>query len=630
MNSLWHGLLSNTGIVALFIAIWANVDFTGLGWPTVARRLAFGAFLGVGAIAVILLPFQLKDGIYLDLRLILIAVAGLFGGPAAALVAAVMAGVVRAYIGGAGALAGMMTIVMAAAIGIAAGRLKGDNAPSIRGLMVFSLAVSASSALGSLALPRDSWASMAPIVLAPMTTIYFMATLMASLAISNELRRREASRKNHMYQVVLDALPDCLNVKDSQGRFIIANPATAAMMKAGDVEALIGKSDFDFYPEAIAWKFKADEDRVWEEGVSRSVEQHIDYGDGAGGWVSTLKTPLFDESGRITGLITHNRDVTGERLLQAALVESERKAAAALSNMADGIVVFDRNLHLAFCNEQYRSIFAMTADLRVPGVEAAAILRASISRGEIIGIAAANVDAWIEGALLRLREAGTMQFSLSNGRWIESRTSPSLDGGCIVICSDITKSKQDAQALNELNERLAELAQTDGLTGLLNRRAFDAAAAEEMGRVSRGDGPLSLLLLDVDRFKAFNDTYGHSEGDECLRAIAGCIRSVVRRKSDRAARYGGEEMVLILPNTSEPEAAALAHELRRRIRALKISHAGSEKGIVTASIGVATLASGSGGFDAARLLTRADEALYVAKASGRDVVRCWQPVAMTG
>jgi diguanylate cyclase (GGDEF)-like protein len=227
-------------------------------------------------------------------------------------------------------------------------------------------------------------------------------------------------------------------------------------------------------------------------------------------------------------------------------------------------------------------------------------------------------------------QPGTMQFSLSNGRWIESRTSPSTDGGCIVICSDITKSKQDAKALNELNQRLAELAQTDGLTGLLNRRAFDAAAAEEVGRVSRGDGPVSLLLLDVDRFKAFNDTYGHPAGDDCLRAVADCVRAVVRRKSDRPARYGGEEMVLILPNTSEADAIALAYDLRERIRALQIVHAGSEKGIVTASIGVATLTSGGGSLDAARLIGRADEALYVAKASGRDVVRCWQPVALTG
>jgi diguanylate cyclase (GGDEF)-like protein/PAS domain S-box-containing protein len=629
LSSLWLGLLSNTGIVALFITIWANANFDSLEWSPSMRRLAFGVFLGFGAITVMLMPFAVNDGIYLDLRLTLVAVAGLFGGPAAAAMAAIMAASVRAYEGGVGTAPGITIIATVAVAGIAARRLNGNALPSVPGLMLFSLAVAASSAIGVLGLPRDIWALVIPIILGPMTTIYFVATLMASLAIGNELRRREASRKNHMYQEVIDTLPDCLNVKDRQGRFIIANPATAVMMKADGVQALIGSSDFDFYPREVAQSFKADEEKVWAEGMSRFVEQHINYGDGDGGWVSTLKTPLLDEAGRITGLITHNRDITSEKLLQAALVESERKAAMVLSNMADGIVVFDQNLNLVFCNEQYRSIFAMTADLRVPGTHAAAILHASISRGEMIGIPT-NVDAWIEAALSRLLQPGTMHFSLANGRWIESRTSPSTDGGCIVICSDITKSKQDAQALNELNQRLAELAETDGLTGLLNRRAFDVVATEAVDRVDRGDGPLSLLLLDVDRFKAFNDAYGHPAGDDCLRAVADCVRAVVRRQSDRSARYGGEEMVLILPNTSEVDAIAMAFDLRERIRSLRIAHAGSEKGIVTASIGVATLTNGSGGLDAARLVGRADEALYVAKASGRDVVRCWQPVALTG
>ena len=195
-----------------------------------------------------------------------------------------------------------------------------------------------------------------------------------------------------------------------------------------------------------------------------------------------------------------------------------------------------------------------------------------------------------------------------------------------MVCgSDITKGKQAEQALRDLNERLAELAETDGLTGLLNRRAFDAVLTEEISTVGRGEGPLSLLLLDVDRFKAFNDTYGHTSGDECLRAIASCLRATARRPSDRTARYGGEEMALILPNTPEDEAVALAHELRNRIRAMGIVHTGSEKGFVTASVGVATLASGTRGPDAGRLVMRADEALYAAKAAGRDLVRTWEP-----
>jgi diguanylate cyclase (GGDEF)-like protein len=183
--------------------------------------------------------------------------------------------------------------------------------------------------------------------------------------------------------------------------------------------------------------------------------------------------------------------------------------------------------------------------------------------------------------------------------------------------------------MRDLNARLAELAETDGLTGLLNRRAFDAVLAEEVKCVGCGEGAMSLLLLDVDRFKAYNDTYGHTAGDDCLRSIADCLRAAAGRPKDRAARYGGEEMVLVLPNTPEEGAVALAHALRNRIRALKIAHTGSEQGIVTASIGVATLPNHTIGPDAGRLVMRADEALYLAKAAGRDMVRTWQPAKPT-
>ncbi len=169
------------------------------------------------------------------------------------------------------------------------------------------------------------------------------------------------------------------------------------------------------------------------------------------------------------------------------------------------------------------------------------------------------------------------------------------------------------------------LAETDSLTGLLNRRAFDAVMAEELDRVARGEGSLALLMIDVDYFKRFNDTYGHGAGDSCLKTVADCLRAAARRTSDRAARYGGEELALVLPDIDEAAALKIAEEFCERLRGLRIPHTGSDKGIVTVSIGVATLGSGSGPTDAVRLIARADEALYTAKRDGRDGVRIWEP-----
>jgi diguanylate cyclase (GGDEF)-like protein len=131
-------------------------------------------------------------------------------------------------------------------------------------------------------------------------------------------------------------------------------------------------------------------------------------------------------------------------------------------------------------------------------------------------------------------------------------------------------------------------------------------------------------MIDVDRFKAFNDTYGHPAGDEALRAISQRITTTLKRPADIAARYGGEELVALLPDTTTEGAARLGEEFRKAVRDLRIRHTGSEKGCVTVSIGVAT-SDRAGTKSAADLLRHADEALYNAKASGRDRLHEWAP-----
>ncbi|TIT46044.1 MAG: GGDEF domain-containing protein, partial [Mesorhizobium sp.] len=137
--------------------------------------------------------------------------------------------------------------------------------------------------------------------------------------------------------------------------------------------------------------------------------------------------------------------------------------------------------------------------------------------------------------------------------------------------------------------------------------------------------PLSLLIIDVDWFKRFNDYYGHPAGDECLRVVSRCIEAAARRPADAAARYGGEEFALILPETDARGAFVIAENLRSKVRDLALGHAGSEKGIVTVSIGVGTFDAGGAAMEIADLLNRADEALYGAKAAGRDRVHGWRP-----
>jgi len=132
-------------------------------------------------------------------------------------------------------------------------------------------------------------------------------------------------------------------------------------------------------------------------------------------------------------------------------------------------------------------------------------------------------------------------------------------------------------------------------------------------------------MVDVDKFKAYNDLYGHQAGDEVLKTVGRCLKEALRRPGDVAARYGGEEFVAILPGTDEDGAFFIADAFREKLAQLKVPHTGSEKGYVTASVGLATFTQRDAGMNDNELVRRADEALYNAKGAGRDRVTGWRP-----
>jgi diguanylate cyclase (GGDEF)-like protein len=174
-----------------------------------------------------------------------------------------------------------------------------------------------------------------------------------------------------------------------------------------------------------------------------------------------------------------------------------------------------------------------------------------------------------------------------------------------------------AKTVNAMAQILEKLALTDSLTAIANRRQFDAVVAGEVKRSARMRKGLALLLIDVDKFKDYNDRYGHGAGDLCLKRIAAALQSTVRRPGDLVARYGGEEFVVLLPDTDVAGAHAIAQELLAAVRNLDIAHAAWTRDIVTISIGLA-VSHPPGAIEPARLIEQADQALYAAKQAGRD------------
>lgn len=229
----------------------------------------------------------------------------------------------------------------------------------------------------------------------------------------------------------------------------------------------------------------------------------------------------------------------------------------------------------------------------------------SRSEGETIQYRARKKNAeygWVESSLR------TIRHPISN-----------VPTGALQIVRDISERKHSEQKLEAAYHAAEALADQDALTGLANRRRLDEFLAGEWKRGLRDHAPLSFLLMDVDRFKSFNDTYGHIQGDICLQRIAQITQSFVSRTSDLAARYGGEEFAFVLPCTSSEGALRIAEEMCAELRRVGVPNTATPEGIVTVSIGCATLVPGIS-CCAQDLVEMADRALYKAKREGRNRV----------
>jgi diguanylate cyclase (GGDEF)-like protein len=205
---------------------------------------------------------------------------------------------------------------------------------------------------------------------------------------------------------------------------------------------------------------------------------------------------------------------------------------------------------------------------------------------------------------------------MTEKRWFMMRVTPMQwhkEPRYIISHQNITERKL-------AEERVLDLSNTDELTGLANRRQYNFFLNQEWRRCTRSHQPLSLIMMDIDHFKLFNDKYGHLAGDECLRKVGKLLLSSISRVSDLAARYGGEEFTAVLSNCDRHQATMIAEKLLQAVQQLQIPHAYSQTAeVVTASIGVATISPGNY-TDEHSLEAEADRMMYLSKSRGRNQV----------
>lgn len=615
MSEIWQPLIANLAVVALFSSIWSLASDWLDKQRWIVRKLCIGVLVGSAAVSTMLLTVEIVPGVVYDLRTCVVAVGAFFSGPLVAAVAIVMAGTYRVLEGGSGAGLGVFHLAMAALVGL--GVRAAARSPLPNPFWVFVLATAMALLLLAMVFLLTRVVSLedARELIVPGTVLSLLATLMMGLTI---LAARQAGRDRSILRAALAQAPEFLYVKDANGRFLTVNEAVAHHHGYSDPTEMIGMSDFDLTDLARAQQLHEQERRIMESRTAvLDLEEDVVDKSGQHRWYRTSKVPLTGKDGRIVGLAGMTVDTTAVKQLERELIESRDRLSLAMSEMSDGLALFDRNGYLVFCNDQYRDAFPRSAHTRVPGAHINEILLECARTGEQLGIPEDDVEGWAErvGSLLRVPNVVTLE--LFNGSYLQLRNQLASNDSALVIVTDVTDLKLAELALIEANADLSRKASTDALTGLANRRVFDEALERDMARCGRAGTPLSLILLDVDRFKHYNDFHGHQAGDRCLVMVANAIKTSLLRPADLAARYGGEEFAVILPDTGLAGAEAVAERIRTSIAAASAYDLGSE---VTASLGVAEYDLTKAPTTPESLVRRADGALYSAKAAGRNRV----------
>jgi diguanylate cyclase (GGDEF)-like protein len=284
----------------------------------------------------------------------------------------------------------------------------------------------------------------------------------------------------------------------------------------------------------------------------------------------------------------------------------------ALENVQDGVLLLNADLNATFMNKRMRAFWGVSEEEAAGRPAYAALVRRShrasapdLSGHERAGFPARRVDEVKAGDHVR-------DLQTPDGRRIRAHCTTMTNGGRMLTYVDVTDLTQKA-------EMLETLATTDPLTGLFNRRHFLASLDAEWSRFQRYYRSLSVLMIDIDHFKAVNDRYGHAVGDEAIKAVvAACIEG--KRKSDIVGRLGGEEFAVLLPETSLSRARFVAERIRKCVMALQLTTERVSFGL-TVSIGIAEASVGMSGVEA--LMSAADQALYQAKREGRNRCIAW-------
>ena len=441
----------------------------------------------------------------------------------------------------------------------------------------------------------------------------FLAFGFATARILSRHNRAEHALKRQL--AAIESSMDGIAIYDASGAYVYVNQAYASINGYDDSSELIGKTYRVAYDD---------------EEVERIEQVHFPSLLKGGKWRGELSAKrkngstyfqeasvaLLDDGGRVCIV----RDITWRKRSDERLRRSERFLNMIFNSIRDPFCIIDNELRVIRVNAAYTAMKNTRVEDLI-GRKCFEVLesRDSVCEGCVVDRSLQSADPCAKEKQIR-RQDGVSS-------WVEIYTYPILDEDgkvthVIEYTRDVTERKKAEEEKGRLIERLEHLSQTDSLTALMNRRALTDRLRYEVDRANRYKSELSLIICDLDDFKAINDTCGHDTGDRALQVIAATLQTVLR-ETDIAGRYGGDEFMLILPATSSGGAEKLAGKLLSVVKNSDILLYEGKQITLSMSIGVTALAAGDGELES--LIKRADDAMYASKQCGKGRVSCSMP-----
>jgi diguanylate cyclase (GGDEF)-like protein/PAS domain S-box-containing protein len=472
-----------------------------------------------------------------------------------------------------------------------------------------------------------------------------------------KLAEDESFHARQMLQMVVDNIPMHVFWKDPNMVYLGCNQAFADDLGLSSPQEIVGKTDYDFSQNDVADYFRGEDQQIILSGIPKlGFESATTQPDGSEHWTRINKIPLHGREGEVIGLLFTSEDITdrvkskrevelaNEKLiLSISDLEKRNREASLMRQMSDLLQISnERDEYYAIIKEFIPQLIPNTSgalfilsnsqsaldakttwgntlqsDTTFSPNECWAMRRAQIYEGGDAkpGLNCRHIHKNYEGTYLEIP-------MMASGDMIGLLHFEQTDDECALNnIQNLAHTLADHLSLSFANLRLRESLRTqsirDALTGLYNRRYMEETLTREIPRAQRKKMPVGIIMLDIDHFKQFNDTNGHEAGDMVLRELGALLQNNIRSE-DIACRYGGEEFILILPETNQEVTALRAEKIHQAVKSMRVGYRKQPLGVVSVSLGVAVYPDHSE--NGQTLLKKADEALYQAKRNGRDQV----------